>query len=97
MHLERSTLSLISLLFAGSALAQGQPQSMADCTPLLDNAQRLACFDHLAAQSAPAAASAASAAAASLPPTATGYAPPRNAETDAASSILRSRPPMATR
>ncbi|MBQ5949599.1 phospholipase A [Massilia sp. ST3] len=99
MHVYRPTLSLVSLLFASSALAQGQagslPQSMADCTPLLDNAQRLACFDRLAAsQVAPAAASAsasAQAVAAATPvgaaPTNSAYDAPRTAEVDAAASV----------
>lgn len=48
------TLTLIPLLLALPALAQtastpAAPQSLADCTPLIDNAQRLACFDRVAA------------------------------------------------
>jgi len=93
MHLERPTLSLISLLFASSALAQGQPQSMADCTPLLDNAQRLACFDRLASaqSSASAAAAAAQAAAAASPagaaPSSSAFGPPRTGEVDPVASV----------
>lgn len=64
MHLNRPRLShsltLIPLLLALPALAQtapqaglqAQPQSLAECTPLTDNAQRLACFDRVAAQAA---------------------------------------------
>jgi len=56
MHLNRPRLphclTLIPLLLALPALAQTAPQapqSLAACTALLDNAQRLACFDRVAA------------------------------------------------
>ncbi|MBQ5963385.1 phospholipase A [Massilia sp. ZL223] len=88
MVLARSTLSLIPFLFSASALAQSQPQSMADCTPLLDNVQRLACFDRLAAaQSGRAEAVAAAAAPAAVAPSGSAFPPPRSAEADPAASI----------
>lgn len=65
MHLHRPRLShsltLIPLLLALPALAQTAPQSLADCTPLMDNAQRLACFDRVAAQASGSAATTAAA------------------------------------
>lgn len=65
MHLHRPRLShsltLIPLLLALPALAQTAPQSLADCTPLMDNAQRLACFDRVAAQASGTAATTAAA------------------------------------
>lgn len=68
MHLNRPRLphclTLIPLLLALPALAQTAPQapqSLADCTALLDNAQRLACFDRVAANAAGTAATTAAA------------------------------------
>jgi len=43
------SLTLIPLLLALPALAQTAPQTLADCTSLQDNVQRLACFDRFAA------------------------------------------------
>ena len=45
------SLTLIPLLLALPALAQTAPQTLADCTSLQDNVQRLACFDRFAAGS----------------------------------------------
>lgn len=88
MHLARPALSLIPFLFATSALAQSQPQAMADCTPLLDNIQRLACFDRLAAaQPGRADAVAATAASAAVAPSGSAFPPPRSTEADPAASI----------
>ena len=42
------SLTLIPLLLALPALAQTAPQTLADCTALQDNVQRLACFDRVA-------------------------------------------------
>ena len=65
MHAYRPRLShsfaLIPLLLALPALAQSQPATLADCTPILDSAQRLACFDRVAGTGSAAAASTGSA------------------------------------
>ncbi|WP_020656809.1 phospholipase A [Massilia niastensis] len=91
MHVYRTTLSLVPLLIALPTLAQSLPQHLADCAPIADNAQRLACFDRLAAaQAAPAASTAPAATAVpeALPAqSASAFPGPRSAETDAAASV----------
>ena len=56
MHAKRPrlapTFALIPLLLALPALAQNLPQTLADCTAIQDGAQRLACFDNVAASQA---------------------------------------------
>ncbi|OON60980.1 hypothetical protein B0920_18775 [Massilia sp. KIM] len=80
MHVCRSTLSLIPFLFASAALAQSQPgaavpRALADCSPILDKAERLACFDRLAQAEARAAASTAPAALPGAAPVAAAASP----------------------
>ncbi|GAA0417019.1 phospholipase A [Massilia aurea] len=54
------SLALIPLLLALPVMAQSQPATLAECTPILDSAQRLACFDRVASTGSAAAASTAS-------------------------------------
>ena len=71
-----ATFALIPLLLALPALAQTAPQTLAECSAITDGAQRLACFDGVAAAQAAAAASIAPAAvAAAAPAGATGVTP----------------------
>ncbi|WP_137172922.1 phospholipase A [Massilia sp. HP4] len=72
MHANRPrlphTIALIPLLLALPALAQTAPQTLADCTAIVDGTQRLACFDGVATAQAAAAASTAPAAVAAATP-----------------------------
>lgn len=103
MHAYRPRLShtfaLIPLLLALPALAQTAPQTLAECAAIADGAQRLACFDGVAASQAAAAASiapasAATATAAAVPPVPTtppvaegAFDAPRTSEVDRTASV----------
>lgn len=80
MHAYRPKLSpiaaLIPLLLALPALAQTAPQTLADCTAIVDGTQRLACFDDVVAAQAAAAASTAPAIAAAATPANPAAVPP---------------------
>ncbi|SFC84420.1 phospholipase A [Massilia yuzhufengensis] len=88
MHLKKIPAALLPLLFAAPAVAQQLPQQLADCAQVTGQAERLACFDRLAAAhgTAPGAAPAAPEVAAAAPgrqPTAF----PTRPQPDAAASV----------